>query len=139
MFDLKNYVDFPTHISGLSLDPVVTDLPDTVVTTGMPRPLLPRAVCTTLAVPAREEEEEEEDPVRTTWSWHEGGSGSHCTWSFMRPTGHLKCTVTSEDKRLPSLATSQPLRTDVYPSGSESPSHKSWLDTFVERWRTGSI
>ncbi|XP_045118152.1 uncharacterized protein LOC123508465 [Portunus trituberculatus] len=29
---LSNYVDFPTHTSGSSLDPVVSDLPDSVVT-----------------------------------------------------------------------------------------------------------
>jgi len=31
-FGLANHVDFPTHISGSSLDPVITDLPDGAVT-----------------------------------------------------------------------------------------------------------
>ena len=31
VFGLTNHVDFPTHIHGSSLDPVITDLPESLV------------------------------------------------------------------------------------------------------------
>nr|XP_045603079.1 uncharacterized protein LOC123761179 [Procambarus clarkii] len=71
VFNLENFVSFPTHISGSSLDPVVTDLPANIVNC---RPLGyvgssdHQAVFTTLAIPT----DRGEESVRTTWLWDRG-------------------------------------------------------------------
>ena len=74
---LANHVDFPTHISGSSLDPVITDLPEGVVkcrskgTVGSSDHF---AVHTLLNINAMREEA----AARTVWQWDRGDWHSLC-------------------------------------------------------------
>ncbi|XP_069972431.1 uncharacterized protein [Penaeus vannamei] len=67
-FGLTNHVDFPTHISGSSLDPIITDLPDGAVTcqsVGTVGSSDHFAILTRLNIrPMREEAF-----TRTVWQW----------------------------------------------------------------------
>ena len=71
IFGLTNHVDFPTHISGSSLDPVITDLPSSIVCC---RPLGyvgssdHQAVYTSINV----EQANDDAVTRTTWLWKQG-------------------------------------------------------------------
>ena len=71
IYGLTNHVDFPTHISGSSLDPVITDLPDGDVkcrSEGKVGSSDHFAVHTLLNIKAMREEEF----TRTTWQWDRG-------------------------------------------------------------------
>ena len=71
IYGLINHVDFPTHISGSSLDPVITDLPDGDVicrSEGKVGSSDHFAVHTLLNIKAMREEEF----TRTTWQWDRG-------------------------------------------------------------------
>ena len=71
IFGLTNHVNFPTHISGSSLDPVITDLPSSIVCC---RPLGyvgssdHQAVYTSINV----EQANDDAVTRTTWLWKQG-------------------------------------------------------------------
>ena len=68
---LTNHVDFPTHISGSSLDPVITDLPEGEVKCrpeGKVGSSDHFAVYTSLNIKATREKE----ATRTTWQWDRG-------------------------------------------------------------------
>ena len=67
-FGLTNHVDFPTHISGSSLDPVITDLPEGLVTCrplGTPGSSDHVAILTTVKVRL----DRDEPTTRTNWLW----------------------------------------------------------------------
>ena len=71
IYGLVNHVDFPTHISGSSLDPVITDLPEGDVKCrpeGKVGSSDHFAVHTLLNIKAMREEESN----RTTWQWDRG-------------------------------------------------------------------
>ncbi|KAK8744024.1 hypothetical protein OTU49_000969, partial [Cherax quadricarinatus] len=68
VFDMRKFVDFPTHISCSSLDPVVSDLAEGIVTCqplGYVGSSDHKAVFTTLKIPT----ERGEESTRTTWLW----------------------------------------------------------------------
>ena len=84
VFGLTNHVDFPTHISGSSLDPVITDLPSSMVTC---RPLTTigssdhSAVLTKIKLAI----DSDEGASRTNWlfaqgelGWNDDSSGQYC-------------------------------------------------------------
>ena len=74
---LTNHVNFPTHISGSSLDPVITDLPETVVNCealGAPGSSDHYAVLTTI----HNEIMEDTATTRTIWLWE------RANWSEFR-------------------------------------------------------
>ncbi|KAG0712473.1 hypothetical protein GWK47_018400 [Chionoecetes opilio] len=68
VYGLTNQVDFPTHISGSSLDPVISDLPDSVVTCsplGAVGSSDHMAILSTIQVAAQRDA-----PItRTNWLW----------------------------------------------------------------------
>ncbi|KAK3852132.1 hypothetical protein Pcinc_041267, partial [Petrolisthes cinctipes] len=78
-YGLTNYVDFPTHISGSSLDPVITDLPEGVITCrplGMVGSSDHTVVFTTITTSV-----ERDKPVdRINWLWNRGVSQLVHTW-----------------------------------------------------------
>ena len=71
VFGLTNHVDFPTHISGSSLDPVITDLPNSMVTC---RPLATVGSSDHLAVLTKIKLaiDRDEGVTRTNWLWDKG-------------------------------------------------------------------
>ena len=69
-YGLNNHVDFPTHTSGSSLDPVLTDLPTSVVTcrpTGSVGSSDHLAVLTTIKLAV----DRDEGVSRTNWLWRQ--------------------------------------------------------------------
>lgn len=71
VFGLSNHVDFPTHISGSSLDPVISDLPDGVISCrslGAVGSSDHLAILTTIKVLA----DRDEAVIRTNWLWDRG-------------------------------------------------------------------
>ena len=87
LFGLNNHVDFPTHISGFSLDPVITDLPSNMVNC---RPLATVGSSDYLAVLTKIKLAtiRDEGVTRTNWLWDNGD------WDAMRET--LNNTVLSD-------------------------------------------
>ncbi|KAG0717932.1 hypothetical protein GWK47_053432 [Chionoecetes opilio] len=79
VFGLTNHVDFPTHISGSSLDPVITDLPCSIVTC---RPLATVGSSDHLAVLTKIKLaiDRDEAVTRTNWLWDKGD------WDAMKAT-----------------------------------------------------
>ena len=77
IYGLTNHVTFPTHDSGSSLDPVITDFPDSIVhcsPLGNVGSSDHRAVFTSVHICANHD-----DPIkRTTWLWKQGN------WNGMR-------------------------------------------------------
>jgi len=77
VFGLTNHVSFPTHISGSSLDPVITDLPSSMVTC---RPLATVGSSDHLAVLTKIKLaiDHNEGVTRTNWLWDKGN------WTAMK-------------------------------------------------------
>ena len=70
VFGLMNHVDFPTHMSGSSLDPVITDLPETLISCkplGYVGSSDHQAVHTTISVCPTYDRAF----TRTTWLWNQ--------------------------------------------------------------------
>ena len=78
VFGLSNHVDFPTHISGSSLDPVITDFPDNIVkcrALGIVGSSDHEAILSTINIKA-----ERDQPIsRTTWLWDKGDWEGFCS------------------------------------------------------------
>ena len=71
VFGLCNHVDFPTHISGSSLDPVITDLPESLVrccALGAVGSSDHQAIHTVINI----ENTRDKAVTRTTWLWDKG-------------------------------------------------------------------
>ena len=71
VFGLCNHVDFPTHISGSSLDPVITDLPESLVrccALGAVGSSDHQAIHTVINI----ENARDKAVTRTTWLWDKG-------------------------------------------------------------------
>ncbi|KAK3867727.1 hypothetical protein Pcinc_026836 [Petrolisthes cinctipes] len=71
MYGLSNHVTFPTHTSGSSLDPVITDLPDGIITChplGMVGSSDHSAILTTINTTA----DNDEATARVNWLWSRG-------------------------------------------------------------------
>lgn len=77
LYGLTNHVNFPTHISGSSLDPVISDLPESVITCqslGTVGSSDHFAVLTSVKIAA----DRDEAVMRTNWLWDRGD------WDGMR-------------------------------------------------------
>ena len=104
VFVLTNHVDFPTYISGSSLDPVITDLPNSMVTC---RPLATVGSSDHLAVLTRVKLaiDRDEAVTRTNWLWDKGDWGGmkaaldNIVWSDVL-VGDISAQVTYFTKTL---------------------------------------
>ena len=84
VYGLTNHVTFPTHISGSSLDPVITDIPDSIITChplGMVGSSDHSAILTTINTAA----DNNEASARVNWLWSRGD------WDRLRE--ELDCTA----------------------------------------------
>ncbi|XP_042858570.1 uncharacterized protein LOC122244672 [Penaeus japonicus] len=68
VYDLNNHVDFPTHQSGSSLDPVVTDLPPHLISCA-PLGYVGSSDHLAVLTKIKMKKVREEDCTRTLWKW----------------------------------------------------------------------
>lgn len=127
VYGLTNHVSFPTHISGSSLDPVITDLPSSLVTC---RPLATvgssdhLAVFTNIMLAI----DRDEAVTRTNWLWDKGD------WNTMRATLNnvvwsdvLECDVNTQVKNFTEILLSCQRRYVPCQTYKSKPGDQPWF------------